>query len=574
MTPTRRPSRGRGANESVLLACAASSSGQALDAIAGLGMATVSDGDLHVLAWGGEASPGPLGSGVRWLELPPLTPVSLAWARAWARFLIALRQDHYQVAVVAQHSIGRARSRGLLLALPWFAGARKRLAIDLDAPGSPIRITARLAFVDLMRWTAIQAVAPALAALASRLLERVAGLDDRERDFVGTAPRPRGEAGSVIYLRTDIDLAGEPIRAGGALAHTDGILRALLTRGYEVHLWSSMALVGTPSAIARRALPNVRRGNIPTEILELVSGLLQGIDPRAHRPRDIRFIYQRYSLNNLAGLILARRWRVPLVLEMNASEMAWRRRHAYLNYERLATAGERLLLGKADMVVAVSENAARELELLHADRPRLRVIPNGVDVERFAGAAPIELPFERDAFVVCFVGLFYPWHGVRHLVPAFEMLHERCPRARLTLVGEGAEAAAVRSMLEQRGLTGVTVMPGLVPREEAAGYMAAADVLVSPHADVAGFIGSPIKVFEYMAAGRAIVASALGQLADVLHDGENALLVPPGDEPRLAEALLRLAADDDLRLRLGRAAQDDARRLHSWDARLETLLAR
>ncbi len=572
MTLTRRRPQESRFDGSVLLVCPAATSGQALEAVAGLGDHT-GRGDIHLLSWGGKASAGPLGSGVRRLEFPPLRPTSHGRARAWVRFLVGLRRERYQVAVVAQPSLGRGRSRGMLLALPFLVGARDALAIDLHAPGSPIRITGRLAFVDFIRWAVIRAAAPPAAALAAWLLERAAGPPSRAPDVASAAARLPDAPGAVVYLRTDIHLAGRPIRAGGSLAHTDGILRALVARGYEVSLWSSMELLGTPSAISRRELPNVRRGNVPTEMLELVSGLLQGLDPRARRPRNVRFIYHRYSMNNLAGLLLAGRWRVPLVLEVNASEVLWRRRDAYLRYDRLATACEQLLLRKADLVVTVSENAARELDSLCADRRRVRVIPNGVDVERFAGAAPIELPFERGSFVVCFVGLFYPWHGVRHLAAAFAILHDQCPRARLTLVGEGVDAAAVRSMLVERGLTEVALMPGLVSRDEAARYMAAADVLVSPHADVPGFIGSPIKVFEYMAAGRAIVASALGQLADVLRDGHNALLVPPGDESRLAAALLRLSADEDLRVRLGRTAQADARQLHSWDARLESLFA-
>jgi glycosyltransferase involved in cell wall biosynthesis len=104
------------------------------------------------------------------------------------------------------------------------------------------------------------------------------------------------------------------------------------------------------------------------------------------------------------------------------------------------------------------------------------------------------------------------------------------------------------------------------------GYLAAADILVSPHAPVAGFIGSPIKIFEYMASGRAIVASRLAQIAEILEHEHTALLTEPGSAADLCEALRRLVDDSSLRARLGAAARDQARSRHTWDSRLDDAL--
>ena len=188
-----------------------------------------------------------------------------------------------------------------------------------------------------------------------------------------------------------------------------------------------MPVVGIGPDTPQRWLPNFRRGNVPTEVLEFVSGLLQGLDPRARRPEGMSLVYQRYSLNNLAGLILARRWRVPFVLEANSSEVEWRRIWEYLRYAPLAEACERLLLSRADAVVTVSENARAELERVGAPRERVCVLPNAVEVARFANAIARPLPFPDDAVVVAFAGLFYRWHGVQHLARAFVELHARVP---------------------------------------------------------------------------------------------------------------------------------------------------
>ena len=116
----------------------------------------------------------------------------------------------------------------------------------------------------------------------------------------------------------------------------------------------------------------------------------------------------------------------------------------------------------------------------------------------------------------------------------------------------------------------------MVPHAEMPAYLAACDILVSPHgrqADGEEFFGSPTKLFEYMASGRAIVASAVGQIAEVLVDERSALLVPPDDPDALCRAIVRLVDDACLRARLGRAARGSAEQCHTWRQNAERVLA-
>jgi glycosyltransferase involved in cell wall biosynthesis len=115
----------------------------------------------------------------------------------------------------------------------------------------------------------------------------------------------------------------------------------------------------------------------------------------------------------------------------------------------------------------------------------------------------------------------------------------------------------------------------MVPYSDMPAYLAACDILVSPHgrqADGGEFFGSPTKLYEYMAAGRPIVASAVGQIADVLTDEHSALLVAPDDAHALARAIVRLVEDARLRTRLGGAAREAAERHHSWSQNAERVL--
>ncbi len=117
----------------------------------------------------------------------------------------------------------------------------------------------------------------------------------------------------------------------------------------------------------------------------------------------------------------------------------------------------------------------------------------------------------------------------------------------------------------------------MVPQEEGPEHLAAMDILVAPHvpnADGTRFFGSPTKLFEYLAMGRAIVASRLGQIGDVLEDGRTALLVPPGDEAALVRSIVALLDDPARRAALGAAAREVALERHTWEAHVRGITER
>jgi len=204
----------------------------------------------------------------------------------------------------------------------------------------------------------------------------------------------------------------------------------------------------------------------------------------------------------------------------------------------------------------------------HGARGGVRIIPNGCDVpgERTFPGAAREAPPR-----VLYAGQLYPWKGVDVLVEAMAAV----PDARLVILGgiEGeADSRRIRGLVEARGLAARTELPGLVPQARVADELRRAAVVVVPflRAGMTERHTSPLKVFEAMAAGRPIVASDLPSSREVLRDGENALLVPPGDESALADAVRRLLSDSGLATRLARAAWDEAPR-YSWDARARAL---
>ena len=234
----------------------------------------------------------------------------------------------------------------------------------------------------------------------------------------------------------------------------------------------------------------------------------------------------------------------------------------------LARAVYRRNLRSAHRLVAVTPELARHFVTCGADPERVSVVSNGLWLEQFrpvAGGDNIRarhgLP--ADAFVVLFVGSFQRYHRVELLIDA--MLHMARPELRLLLVGAGPTEEAMRTRAQ--AMQPSVVFAGRRPHAEIASYVAACDVAVMP---ATNDYGDPMKLYEYMAAARAIVAPDAPMVREILVDGKTALLAPP-DPRAIAEALTRIAASPELRQRLGTAAAAAAARF-SWTERARALL--
>src|SRR3984885_4905010 len=271
--------------------------------------------------------------------------------------------------------------------------------------------------------------------------------------------------------------------------------------------------------------------------------------------------YQRHCRFSIAGALLSRRLKVPLILEYNGPE-GWIADHwdptPFRSWVRLC---EEVSLRCATRIIVVSEALRAELTQRGIPADRIRVNPNAVDPEYFCPgrrreSGRRELGVEPDEVLVGFAGSFSLWHGIEVLEQTIvRLLGNQAPtRLRFVLMGNGLLHGAMRSALAAYEKTGDVIFTGSVPSNKVVEYLDASDILVSPHIpmpDGSRFFGSPTKIFEYMAMGKGIVASRLEQIAEVLEHERTALLVTPGDVDELAGAILDLAVNPEKRGALG-----------------------
>jgi glycosyltransferase involved in cell wall biosynthesis len=220
----------------------------------------------------------------------------------------------------------------------------------------------------------------------------------------------------------------------------------------------------------------------------------------------------------------------------------------------------------AEGYVTITGGLAAELTGRLGLRPRLAVIPDGVR------AAVFSSPIVTDR-VVGYAGHLYAWKGVDLLIRATALL----PGTRAIIVGgheKEPDIGRLRALASELDIEGRVTFTGQIPPAEVAAHLSKAAVLVLPNpaSAISTRFTSPLKLFEYMAAGRAIVASDLPSIREVLRDNENALLVEPGSVDALAAGIRRLLDDPPLSSRLAGAALSEVP-LYTWGRRAERVEA-
>lgn len=376
----------------------------------------------------------------------------------------------------------------------------------------------------------------------------------------------------VLYVCTD---PGVPIFGDkGGSTHVREVVRAMLRRGAQVEIVARRIGGEPPADLARVPVHRLTKAPSREDPAARERFLLEANEELRRILASLGtadMIYERHALWTHAAMEYARDAGICGVLEVNAPLVEEQRRYRDLVHEAEAIEARRRCLEAADGVLAVSRPLARWLETLAPGK--VHEVCNGVDTDRFRPDVAPSLSHPAGVVSIGFVGSLRPWHGVPTLVEAFASVHEVRPHVRLVLVGDGPAREEIVRQIDAYGLRECVHLCGKVAPEAIPGLLTSMDIATAPYPDLEGFYFSPLKLFEYMSAGRAIVASSCGQIPEVIEHERTGLLVEPGDVNALAAALMRLVDDEILRGCLGAAARHAAVRAHRWDAVAERILS-
>jgi len=337
----------------------------------------------------------------------------------------------------------------------------------------------------------------------------------------------------------------------GQGVHIDELVNALRRAGNEVLVvgpgaYERAEFGGESAAVIaiRRVLPSAF-----VELAELYYNIPAFIRLwRAYQGFAPDAIYERYNLYYLAGVLLGRWKRVPLYLEVNSPLAEERGRFGNLKLRRLAKALEGWVWRSADRIFVVTEVLKRIVAAAGVDSARIAVVPNGVDPEAFPCKAYRSRP--GAPITIGFIGFVRDWHGLDAVITG--LAQPRNPPIRLVVAGDGPARPALEQQAQTLGVENLVQFIGVQQRRDIPGLICSFDIALQPRAVA---YASPLKLFEYMAAGRAIVAPDQPNIREILSDRENAILFDPEEPAAIWQAIRRLAGDPGLRERLGRAAQ-------------------
>lgn len=329
-----------------------------------------------------------------------------------------------------------------------------------------------------------------------------------------------------------------------------------------------------PTDVPRRAIPSL-------DLFDIVPRL-----PLGHR-RAYQFVFAIQTLTYHLALI-------PMLLGLSADVYYTRdsltaallvlfrprrRKHVFFEAHTFPSSQvglhlQRWLIARIGGLIVLTQALAQRYGELGCPAQRMTVVPDAADIDAFGrcskAQARQELGVGQDTYIVGYVGQMYDWKGVDVLVAAAQEL----PQFQVWLIGgTPEERPRIEQLVDDLAVCNVTLI-GYVTPAEVPRYLAAADVLVLPNSgrsDISRYYTSPLKLFEYMAAGRPIVASDLPSLREVVTDHRTALLIPPDDPVALAGAIRRLWQDPGLAEDLAARARQVAHE-YTWEKRAARIM--
>lgn len=353
--------------------------------------------------------------------------------------------------------------------------------------------------------------------------------------------------------------------------HIQSIVNCLKDLGHEVRV---VSLVGEKTEFrtsqkARESKWDKIKNVIPRPVYELaeIAYNLKGKAMLMQAIRDFKpdVIYDRYAHFSFSALWAAKKTKLPLILEINSPYSIQKRQWEKVYFPALSKKGEQKIFAAAPRIIVVSSPLKQIVADYGVNTDKVTVLPNGTDPARFDPEQDVsglkkELGLEGKT-VLGFVGILRSWHNIDKLINILEEIDLKKKNAVMLFLGDGPSYDELVAYNMEQGNEETIRFLGRIPHDKIQQYIAMFDVAISPHATP---YSSPMKILEYMAMEKAVLAPDMPNIRDMIVDNENGILFPPDDADALKENLLKMIDDAELRQRVGRQAREDVLDKFTW----------
>ena len=282
------------------------------------------------------------------------------------------------------------------------------------------------------------------------------------------------------------------------------------------------------------------------------------------RKKKIDFIYERYALFSIAGILFSRIHGIPILLEVNDSAVVDRNRKVL--FLRIASRIERWIFNHASSIITVSAVFKEIVVGRGVEEKKIFVTPNAVDPHNFTISMNARHLVRKQyqlhgKIVVGYVGGFANWHRLDFLADTIAELTAIYPNIHCLLVGDGVNRPFLSQYVKKMGVAEHFTFTGKCYHNQVAEYISAMDITILPDANC---YCSPLKLFEYMAMGKPVVAPRLPNVNEILTPGVNGVLFEQGEKEDLEKRLSEIIENEELRRNLGKNARGTVYEKHLW----------
>jgi len=382
----------------------------------------------------------------------------------------------------------------------------------------------------------------------------------------------------IVYFSYLYDIDGISL---GAKIKAVELLSELENLGHEVKIYwmnrqpAETASLGTQTRQAFKA----RFAKVlhePNQILMSLKYLIK--EWKIVKKEDPDIIISRLDVYKFSSVIISKLKKIPLIIELD-NPVVYEFRTFQPNYRSSLTLLrflEKLNLRHSKISFTVS-NEIRNHYLEQGIAPeKIQVISNGVNLNKFHPSIDATEVIQKykleDTIVIGFVGTFHYWHGVDNLVTLFKKITSLNSKVRFLMVGSGGPMKErLQEVIELEKLQKRAILTGFVSHDKIPQHIAAMDIVLAPYPELDFFYYSPLKVFEYMACGKPVITTRIGQNQELIANGESGYLCDPGNLDEMIEKILNLISNPELRARMGQEARRSIEENHSWRVKAQNL---